>query len=238
MTALAEQLAAGVAALRQQRWSDAEAQLRPVYQDAELAAAADLSDVRARVCSLYAQAALEAGALDEADAACRQALRLLRLLRDKAGLDEVRALQDRVVAALVERREQEARLAEQRRVAETPTDELLAEATTPEQRMELLVKRADALGAVQRAAEGVALASEALDLATRHADTRWTVLAHLSLLRLRPSHAQQHLWAAHACAEAASEFNLVSMVARAAELSGTALPVQRGPHADPPEGAR
>jgi hypothetical protein len=231
MTELAEQLAAGVQALRQERWHEARRLLEPVYADLELAAAADLADVRARVCSLYAQAALGAGAPEQADPACREALRLLRSLRDKPGLDAVRALQDRVVAALVEQRQDQERRLEQRRIARTPTEVLLAEASTDQERMELLVKKADALGAEDALPEGAALAIEALRLATVHGDVRWTVLAHLSLVRLRPDSAQQHLLAAWTCADAASEFNLVSVIARASEVSGVALPPLVGPHA-------
>lgn len=225
-----EHIASGLAALRAGRAADAQASLAIAWNDPDLQAAEDLADVRARVGSLYAQAALGAGQLDVADRACRDALRLLRRLGDRGGLDQVRKLQDEIVVALARAAEHAQRLAEQRTVASTPLAHLLAGVTDPMVRAELLVKKATAHADLGEHDAGLPLAQEALSLAHTHDSTQWVVLANLALVRLDPAHAGDHLIAAHTRADAADEFNLISTVARAATLAGVSLPAHPGPH--------
>lgn len=230
---LHERISEGLEALRAGRPSDAAAALRIVWEDADLAAADDLVDIRARVGSLFAQAALESGQLTVADKACRDVLRILRKLGDRAGLEEVRTLQDQIVGALAREAEHAQRLIEQRAVASTPLAALLADVTDPLVRAEKLVKKATAHADLSELSDGAPLAHEALTLAESHGSTQWTVLARLALVRLEPGRAIEHLMAAHARAEQAGEFNLISTIARAAELAGVALPKHAGPHAEP-----
>jgi hypothetical protein len=230
---LPARIAEGVAALREGRPADAATALAPVLADPDLAAAADLADVRARVASLLAQALLDAGRPHEAEAPCREAIRLLRRLGDREGLDEVRALQDRVVKAIAHDREQAARREEQARIAATPLDALLAEVTSSTSRADVLLKKAHALVDAGRPDEAAPLADEALALAGD--DVRAGVLARLAVARARPDRADEALVAAYRVAERAEEFNLVSLVAHAARLAGVRLPVEHGPHG-PPEG--
>lgn len=228
---LPARITSGVEALRAARWHDAVTALSPVVGDPDLAAADELRDVRARVLSLYAQACVEAGALEPADRACRDALRLLRALGDKPGIDTVRALQDRVVQALAREREQAARREEMARVAATPIDTLLAGATTDAARTETLLRKAHAHADTDTGALGAPLATEAIDLADRLADTRLQVLARLARARCAPDHALSDLVQARDIADAAGEFNLIATIARAAEVAGVDLPREEGPHA-------
>jgi hypothetical protein len=228
---LASQLTRAVEALRRSEPSRALPDLAAAWADPDLVAATDLIDVRARVGSLYASALLELHRVDEADRVCRDTLRLLRGLGDPDGLHAVRELQDRITKAVVEAREMEARLAEASRVAATPLDALLADATTPDQRAGALVRKATALLDVGQLDEGADLAFVALDVARAHGLITWEVFARLSLVRAEVDGARAHLHAAHAAAVAAEEFNLVSAIVRAAATAGLDLPVEQGPHA-------
>lgn len=229
---LEQRIADGLLALRSGRPADAAALLQVVWEDPDLAAAADLVDIRARVGSLYTQAAMDAGQLDVADKACREVLRIVRRLGDRAGLEQVRGLQDGIVLALARRAEHEQRLVEQRLVAATPLADLLAGVTDPLVRAERLVKKATAHADLDEHPEGRPLAAEALALAAAQGSAQWCVLACLALARLDPAHAVAHLAVAHQHAESAGEFNLISTIARAADLAGVALPSPDGPHAD------
>lgn len=230
---LHERIAEGLLALRSGRPADAMTSLRVVWEDVDLAEAVDLVDIRARVGSLYAQAALESGARAEADKVCRDVLRILRKLGDRAGLDEVRTLQDQIVTAMARDAEQAERLKEQRAVSATPLVHLLAGVTDPLGRAEKLVKKATAHADLGELDQGAPLAREAVTLADAHGSPQWSVLARLALARLEPAHAVDHLIAAHRRAESAGEFNLISTIARAADLAGVVMPKHAGPHAEP-----
>lgn len=221
---LAATLTRGVAALRERRLDDAITALGAVWADPDLEAADDLRDIRARAGSLYTQALVDAGRPRDADGPCRQTIRLLRVLRDKDGLTHVRGLQDRLVAALVEEKAQATRLEEQQTIAATPLDALLAGVTGAVERAEVLVKKANAEHAVGRTETGLELATQALDLARAEGSAHWEVLARLSLVRVDPQAAEAHIAAAADRAAEAEEFNLASMIARAAEVAGVPLP--------------
>ncbi|MCB9663494.1 MAG: hypothetical protein H6732_05260 [Alphaproteobacteria bacterium] len=227
---LPEQLAAGLAALRGGRWSEAEALLAPVVDDADLAEAADLADLRARALSWHAQALLELGRLREAETRCREALRLLRRLGDATGTAEVRRLQDRVVGLLAHDAEQAQRRQEQARIAATPLADLLLTAEGPAARAAVHVKKALALLDGGEVAEATPLARRALALAREGADVTWEVHAQVAVARCHPAEALDALVAAHRVAADADEFNLVAVIARAAEELQVALPSEPGPH--------
>jgi hypothetical protein len=227
---LAARLARGVQLLRAGRPRDAAGDLEVVARSPELAAEAELMDIRARALSLYAQALLESGRPAEADAPCREALGLLRRLRDREGVDEVRALQDRVVRAITEAKDATSRLEEARRVAELPIEALLSEAASPGERAAVLVRKAQALADAGREEEAADLAFAGLDVARAHAEVTWEVFARLVLARVEPGLAEQQIHAAHAAAVAADELNLVSTIAHTASTLGVAMPVEPGPH--------
>lgn len=217
----------GVDALRTGRPADAVDALSPVVADPALAAAPDLVDVRARVLVLYAQALVDSGRYNEAKAAIPEALRAVRRLDDDAGIAAVKQLQARLVRDIADDHRRASEAIERAKVARTPIDELLAAATSPEQRGEVLVQKANAMIDTGSLVEGGAYADEALALAVAAGNVREEVLARLSIARARPDEAATHVGAAFACAERAGDFNLVGTVARAAALHGVPLPAKR-----------
>lgn len=228
---LPARLRAGVDALRQGRPDRAAALLASVTADPAFQAADDLRDVRARALSLQAQALFDAGRPAEADRPCRDAIRLLRALRDKAGLSEVRALQDRIVGALAHDAEAAQREAERQRIAATPLEDLLADARSPSEAADRCLKKASALLDGGELAAAAPVAADALARAEDTGDVRLRVLARIAYARSHPSGALDALVAAHGLAADAAEFNLVSVVARAADVLDVALPLEAGPHA-------
>ncbi|MFM2162221.1 MAG: hypothetical protein RLZZ383_1733 [Pseudomonadota bacterium] len=232
---LAEQLGAAVTALRQGRAADAVEGLKAAWTDPALAEAEDLRDLRARVGSLFAQALLETGRVAEADRVCRDAVRLLRQLRDTEGLTEVRALQERIVRALAELSNVEKNREEAARVAATPLAMLLFTATTPEDQARVRVQKASALWTSGHGEEARALAEEALSRAEAIPSISWVVFARTLLAEIhaeaQPSVAQAHLATALTRAAQAQEFNLVSTIAQTAAQLGISLPQEAGPHA-------
>jgi hypothetical protein len=233
---LAARLARGVQALADGHAQAARSDLQIVWDDGELAAATDLQDVRARVGSLLAQALLEVGEPELADRACRDTLRVLRRLGDKAGMDAVRELQDQAVRRLADHAQAQQNRAEAARVAETPLDELLRGHDTPEAQAAVFVRKATALLERGTPIPAIPLAERALHLAREHALVTWEVFARLVLARSAPSRAHEQLRAALDAAAGAGEFNLVSTIARTAEEAGLSLPAESGPHT--PEGDR
>lgn len=228
---LAQRFAEGIAALQAEDWSTAIAALHDVTADPDLAAASDLADVRARACSLHAQALLESGRPHDAERPCREAIRILRGLRDRAGLTEVRALQDRIVKAIAHDAEQAQRLAEMQRVAATPLDALLAGASSTHERIEVLVRKAHAHADTGEPAAGMTVARQAVEEADAAGDVRQRVLARIAWSRTSPDEASAILVQAASLAGDAEEFNLVATVARAAEVAGVTLPRHPGAHA-------
>jgi hypothetical protein len=233
---LAARLARGVQALAGGQARAARADLQFVWDDPEFSAAADLLDVRARVGSLLAQALLEDGEPELADRACRDTLRLLRRLGDKAGVDAVRALQDLAVRRLADHAQAQQNRVEAARVAATPLDELMRGQDTPDAQASVLVRKATALFEGGTPIPAIPLAERALALAREHRLVTWEVFARLVLARSAPHQAEDHLRAALDTAAAAGEFNLVSTIARTAAEAGLAMPAELGPHT--PQGDR
>lgn len=231
MMQLSDQLARGVATLRSGRAAEAVSDLAAVAESAELAAAPELQDVRAAALSLLAQALLESGDAVAAERPCRNAVGIVRRLGEVEALVEVRSLQDRIVKAIAERREQDEREAEALRVASTPLAELLAEAQTPPERASIMVRKATAMLDRGEDLDGATdLAFHALDVARAAGDITWEVFARTALARCDEAHAEDHLRAAMRVATDAGEFNLVSTLVRTAELVGLTLPTEVGPH--------
>lgn len=223
----------GVEALRAGRHEEAVAALLEVASDPELAAADDLRDVRARACTMLAQALIAAGDPDASGTWLDEAERLLAAVGDAAGLAEVRGLRRERGDALTDRaRKAQAkqRLAE---LARIPLDELRGRASSPAMLQDLLVQKANAEVEAGRSDEAASVAREAVALAVELDSVRGEVLARLSLARAAPATATDELTAAWRRAERANEFNLVGAVARAATLAGVELPVLHGPQLRP-----
>jgi hypothetical protein len=227
---LPERLAAGVAALRAGRAADAVDLIGRVAESPALAADPDLADVRAAAKSLYASALLADGKPELAERPCRDALGIVRRAGDVDALNRLRALQDRIVAAIAEARQAAARETEAKHVAATPLDTLLANAETAEARAEILVKKSVAVLADGDADGAADLAFRALDVARAAGDVTWQVFARAALLRADTLHADLHLAAGLELASAHEEFNLVSTLLRAAEDAGVSVPQDPGPH--------
>lgn len=221
---LAERVRSGVEAIRAGRMADAVEVLAPVVSDAELAAADDLQDVRARVCSLYGQALLDLDRPDEAEGPLREALAIAERLGDEAGAKAVRGLRARAMAATTQRHQQADERRRQERLAATPIEQLLHGVTEPLARADVLLRKATAEADVGAHAEAARHAGQALSIAVEAGAAREEVLARLAIARSQPDRAPQQLLAAWHRAEQAEEFNLVGAVARAAELGGVALP--------------
>lgn len=92
--------------------------LRPAAMSDALSRATDMQDVRARICSLLAQALLEAGEPRTAGQWAATSLRVLRQHPDFEGQVEVRDLQQRIEAAIAARG------------IETPSDDAAQQART------------------------------------------------------------------------------------------------------------
>ncbi len=226
---LTDELQKGVEAMREGRWQEAADAIAPVYENEDLAGSSDLQDIYARVCSLYGQILVELGRPRDAHPPIRKALRILRRLRDQAGITQVRKLEDAVVKSIAHDAEREARLQEQRTIADTPLAVLMMQARTEAERGEVLIKKAGAHLDVGEPEEAARLAEEGLELVDRRGVTHWRVMGRITLARAVPERATALLTEAQHLADEASEFNLISTIATAAELTGARLPVQQGP---------
>ena len=226
---LPERVRQGYDALREGRAEAAAGLLGPAVDDPELARAADLQDLRARVCSLYAQALLESGRPLDAEAPIRDALRIAKKLHDDVGVYELRMLQGRIASAVVDVTRAAAEARERDRVRKTPLAELLAGHDHPLARAGILVQKANVHAEDGDRVVALTLAEEALALAIAHDSVRDQVLARLTIARAAPERAAEALREALVVAEGAAEFNLVGAVARAAEVAGVTLQTLVGP---------
>jgi tetratricopeptide (TPR) repeat protein len=228
-TILAELLLSGLAHLRAGRPDDAVQVLAAVAQDEVFAAAADLDDVQARAWSLYAQALMRAGKPKEALPWCERALRITRALGDEAGLAEVRALhtelREALTAEAADRKAREHSL----RLAGLTVDQILVGLGSALDRADALIQKANAEIQAGHLREADPIARMALVEAVQGEGVREEVLARIAIATVAPEEARVELTAAWRRAERAGEFNLVSAVARAAELARVALPTLVGP---------
>ncbi|MBX2797438.1 MAG: hypothetical protein KTR31_07220 [Myxococcales bacterium] len=223
--ALAASLLAGVEHLRKGQPSDAAAMLRAVCADPDLAAAEDLVDVRARAHSLLAQALTESGAHDEALAALDAAEALAATLADPDATPILTSLRDRIEAARADGLRSRDQQVRSERLAALSMEEIEARlpSHTPEARLDVMIRKANAEVDVGRPAEGLLVAREALTEACTLGDLRLEVLARLSIARASPEQAHEQLHRAWRRADAASETTLITAVAKAAEAHGVQL---------------
>jgi len=220
---LAEGLSRGMEALHDGWPGQAVDALAPVVASPELAQALDLQDVRARACSLYAQALLACGRTQQAALWAGTAMRILQRHPDLEGKQLVAQLQEEIEAS---DRAQGGALAtlERHRVRALSLEQLLASAADADQRCELAVKKANAHLDEDLLIDAAAAATTALKLAERCASPRAKVLAHLTAARAKVAPASELLAAALAIADHSDDFNLVAAVARAARIHGVDLP--------------
>lgn len=221
---LAQRLAEGVSALREGRAAAAAELLEPVATDPELAGSAELRNIYARVSSLYAQALLESGRPAAARVPVRAALDALSRLGDAVGTRVVTQLQERIAEAIAANFQDQARQRALRELAKRDPEELLAEFSTIEAKLPVMVKRANAARVVGDWTLARELGHRAAALADGAGDTRHFVLATILLAEVEPELAMQHLERARRRADAADEFNLVGAVAKAAAAAGVELP--------------
>jgi hypothetical protein len=226
--AIAAALTEGVRALRAGRAAEAVPLLLRVCDDPELAAAADLRDVRARALSLCAEALFLAGRGAEALGRAGAALAAARRLGDIEGIQEIEQLQLRIAAAAPSEdpapRPSERERETLRRSGLDGVDQLYAGAP-PELRADWLLRRAT-VAAEDRDAD-LAIAAAERALAEGAAVPRVGVLARTLLARLAPDRAPLLLQQALDSARDAGEHTLVGAVVRAAALAGIALDGER-----------
>lgn len=229
---LAALLRRGLAHLRAGQTREAVEALGVVVDDADLAQAHDLRDVRARACSLYGEALLAHGRTEDAVRALDQAIASLRALGDVDGVDQVESL--RASARVAPARDatgpphaREPRAERPDRSSGVAPEALVAGVTEPVDRAEALLRKASAdLGAAHpAAAESARLAVEA---ARASGSARHEVLARIALAHASPDEAVANLSAAWERAVRDAEPALVAAVARAADLAGVARPGASG----------
>jgi hypothetical protein len=226
--ALAEDLLAGLAALREGRPALAVERLRPLVDHPAWAEAQDLEDIHLRAQSLLAQALLDAGATEEASVRLQQLARQARSLRDEEALVACRELQTRLATALKDAREEAARVARRRALADLSESELQAQARTPFELAALRIEGAAGALELGRTAVAERWSRDALALARELGAPREEVLALLHLARAEPGAAAAHLSAAYRRAVEAEEITLVGAVARTAHLLEVPLSAVEG----------
>ena len=171
-----------------------------------LAISKDRKPLRARVIAWLAQAEMFSGNYKAASQAVRQAMALAAELGDTDGGTQLKSLQ----AQIAMKRQQAKGLVASPLPIDLPD--------TP-------VSRANALLSMGDLVEGERLAREAFALAAEAGDAREQVLALLALARI-PARAEEAIFAAHAVADAASDMNLVTAVAKAAGVAGVVIPAR------------
>jgi len=226
---LAATLNDAVSCLRQGKSEEAKSRLEELLGDEVFMAASDLQDVHARVWSLHAQAALDCEAFDEALASLDRS----ESLDPPHPTEPTPTTREALRKTILEERKTHAAHAQDkerlRRLADVPIEALLMRARSPFERCSTLVERANAAAEVDRMAEAVVLARQAIEEAQSVGATRDQVLGHLIVARAEPSEAQRAIDAAIDCAERAGEPRLLSVIATAAKLCGATLPTQQGP---------
>jgi len=228
-TQLARQLLAGLKALRSGDAQRAAETLSAVCNDRALSDSDELADVRARACSLYAQALLKSDRVPDATHWVEEAVRLSRRVGDPDGLREVEALRDQIRAAAPPAPDPVA-AARSERLAATPIETLEERVRRPVGLVELLLAKANADLDAGRPHDALPIAERARNGAISMGDVRLEVMTRLTVARADPDNAQEELDAAHRAALAADEFNLVTAVARAATAHGMTVGVLRGPN--------
>jgi hypothetical protein len=215
---LGELARAGVVALSEGRSADAVDALLPVATNEDLANQADMVDLRARVCSLLAQALFDEGDIDAAEHWVGVATQLAaRSGDDTKPLAELR---QRIAVERASLRAAASRAESLARLADTPLAALLIGITDPDAMVDVLLRKAAAAVEVGRGLEAAELAERAIAVGTDRAQ----VLARLIQARVRPDDAETLIIDAWRVADTANSQNLIAATARAATLANVTLP--------------
>ena len=175
---LARQLLSGVEHLRAGRAEEACVALAAVTTDADLAAADDLVDVRARALTLLSDAQLQMDALEDATASLAEAERLVRALDDATGLAEIHEISKRVRSAREAQRQAAQRQASAARLRAITVPALTQQFEgQPERLTDALIKKANAHADASENELAIALADQALSRANEGSSVRLEVLA-------------------------------------------------------------
>lgn len=201
-------------ALRRRDWPAA-------LSAAEALRAPDRPALEARGAAYRAAALRELGRVDEAERAAAAAVQLAKRAGDVDGVTQLRALHASILAGVAATRAAAKERAQDATLADVADDTLIAALTGPE-RAAALVRKAGALADAGDAAGCLAVTARAVAEARAAASPREEVLAWLCAARVAADPAEP-IGAAHAVADASSDMNLVTAVARAARAAGVAL---------------
>ena len=232
--ALARRLLLGATQLKEGKPAAAAQSLAAVAKDPDLKSAPDLSDVRARACSLYAQALLQTQAYPEATTWVREALRITRSLEDEQGLKLLHGLQ----AEILQERDRAVKDADEKEkttaLSRIPIATIREEARSPFELAQKLVLRSQASVETGRLDEAFSIAHEALLLSDELGMTKERVLARLILARTHPDEAPKHIEEALTLARDADETQLITLIGKTATL----LAIEIKPHELPTQESR
>lgn len=211
-----ERIHAAYTALREGRFQDALDAL-------DALALADRPGAQGRVHAFRAQALEGLGRVEEAERQAADAVRFARKAGEDEGVAAVRALHQRLLQGLAAKKAAAAESAADAPLADTPDEVLLARTEDAAARAALLVRKANALVDAGRRDEAVSVIHLAVSWARRASDPREEVFARLCEVRATPGEAARILAEAHAVADTADDFNLITAVARAARAAGVRL---------------
>lgn len=177
----------------------------------------------ARAAAWSAQALEGLGRLEEAERQAALATRLAKKAGEAAGVEASRALHQRVLGALAAAKALAQERAADAALAELDDEALVARAEDDTGAAALLLRKGNALADRGEGAAAAASARAGLSRAERAGAPRERVLLLLLLARAEPEAAPAHVQAAHAVADAAGDWNLVTAVAKAARAAGVRL---------------
>ena len=167
---------------------------------------------------MHAQALFLLGRLQDAKPVLRAAMRTAKSRGDLPGLEALRGLNAQLYAQLQEEAEQTRLAAEEAGRLAIPLEQLLAQATTPQEACTAVIAKANALaGAGDPGAVGLAL--EGWERADKlpQSFVRERVLARLCQAKANPAQAEAYLNAARDLADKNSEPQLLAAVVQAAK---------------------
>ena len=214
---LADTLAKGVQAVRDGRFSDGIPLLKTVVEDPEFRAHPELQDLRARACSLLAQALLATEDPGPADRFARQAVDILEEAGDTVGLAEVEGLRREILACAVENRRVADQRARRARLREVPIDELVSAASDSAEAARMLMERSMAEHEAGESSAAIGLANRARNLADDHGSVKEQVLTRLLVAQVDSHQRVAALRSAYHLALTADQTGLIAGVARTAE---------------------
>jgi hypothetical protein len=205
-------LAAAIKALRTNQPEEAIAAL-------SIALESNLPDaLAARATSLRAQAKLMSGDLGASMVDWREAWRQVLALGDTHGQEALKGLRAQIAQARAQKSAEQVHRDRARQSLAEDLDAKLEGTSSLEDRLNLLVERANALMDCDQPREGLKIALQALLEAdtAKPPSVRTQVLARLCALRAQPEKGPEFLEKALALADEAEEPQLIGAVARAA----------------------